>query len=251
MQELKYSKTAHFVTLTYDEKHVPRTENGFKTLKKSDFQDYMKRLRKLFPNETLKYYAVGEYGTKRKRPHYHAIIFNCTDPASIETAWVLNDELIGDVQIGDVNTDSIAYCMKYIDKKNSGANAVLLGRMDKKFARDDRIPEFSLMSKGLGQQYLTDNIKNYHRAVNDRLYVTKTSGHKVSMPRYYRNKIWTEQERKDQQGVIQFFVDKAEEKERQQVAQQFGDRLTFEQYKASQKKQIHNDFYTKLKKRKI
>lgn len=64
MQEDKNSVSAHFVTLTYDTRFVPISENGFMTLKKSDFQDFMKRLRFNTGIQGIKYYAVGEYGSK-------------------------------------------------------------------------------------------------------------------------------------------------------------------------------------------
>lgn len=112
-QELKRSVSGHFVTFTYDTRHVPISDNGFMTLRKKHFQDFMKRLRKLEPNH-LKYYAVGEYGTHNNRPHYHAIIFNVLDTGSYASAWEF-----GQIHIGHVSSDSIAYTMKYIDKSGS------------------------------------------------------------------------------------------------------------------------------------
>ena len=41
-------------------------------LKKSDFQKFIKRLRKDYD---IKYFACGEYGDKTLRPHFHAILF--------------------------------------------------------------------------------------------------------------------------------------------------------------------------------
>ena len=45
------------------------------TLRKRDYQLFMKRLRKAFPNDKIRFYAAGEYGPKTLRPHYHAILF--------------------------------------------------------------------------------------------------------------------------------------------------------------------------------
>ena len=81
--ENQYHESSYFITLTYDEEHVPRTyypdpETGEAfpalTLRKRDFQLFMKRLRKQTGQE-LRYFAAGEYGSKTMRPHYHAIIF--------------------------------------------------------------------------------------------------------------------------------------------------------------------------------
>ena len=44
-----------------------------------DLQRFIKRLRKqlskLFPNEKIRYYAIGEYGTSSYRPHWHLLLF--------------------------------------------------------------------------------------------------------------------------------------------------------------------------------
>jgi len=180
-QQQKVSVHAHFVTLTYGTHCVPISVNGFLTLRKADFQNFMKRLRKLTTND-LKYYACGEYGTRHRRPHYHAIIFNCPSSDLFAQAWTLGGDQLGGVHVGDVTSDSIAYTMKYIDKSNF------------KFAhgRDDREKEFSLMSKGLGKNYLTDDVIKYHKSSVDRLYVTETLGRRIAMPRYYRKKIYTD-----------------------------------------------------------
>jgi len=59
-----------FVTLTYDEEHLPACGS----LDKRDLQQFWKALRKKL-NVPIRYFAAGEYGTKKGRPHYHAIIF--------------------------------------------------------------------------------------------------------------------------------------------------------------------------------
>ena len=53
-----------FITLTYDDDHLPQLGNST-TLVKKDFQDFMKRLRKKenrHPNDPIRYYHCGEYG---------------------------------------------------------------------------------------------------------------------------------------------------------------------------------------------
>ena len=110
------SYTAYFVTLTYNTEKVPITRNGFMSLHKKDLQDYFKRLRKI-SSLKLKYYAVGEYGSKKMRPHYHLILFNAM-PENIISAWRLNGLEIGTVHIGTVNEASIGYTLKYMCKES-------------------------------------------------------------------------------------------------------------------------------------
>lgn len=82
--EMQDHKSSCFITLTYDDKHVPanwacslRTRKEFVsyTLDKRDLQLFWKRLRKAFPDSKIRYYAAGEYGDETARPHYHAIVF--------------------------------------------------------------------------------------------------------------------------------------------------------------------------------
>lgn len=178
MQEDARAYNSFFVTFTYDTDHVPISDSGFMTLRKRDFQLFMKRLRKHEHPGVVKYYCVGEYGTKTWRPHFHAIMYN-VDIAKVEEEWYL-----GAVHVGDVTQGSAAYTVKYISKEKRIPH----------FSGDDRVPEFSLMSKGLGSGYLSDEVVRWHKRSFDRNFVTIPGGGKLSMPRYYRNKIFDEDE---------------------------------------------------------
>lgn len=172
------------------------------TLRKKDFQNYMKRLRKMIPAGCmpLKYYAVGEYGSQNRRPHYHAIIFNCPDDQLFAQAWSLGDKQFGGVFVGTCTGDSIAYCMKYIDKQSFRSV-----NLRHKHRRDDRVLEFSLMSKGLGSQYFEDpHIRQYHASDLSRNFLTKPSGHKIPLPRYYRVHLYDKQQLEEQRELIEF-----------------------------------------------
>lgn len=191
-QEMKISTSCHFLTLTYDNDQVPLTKNNMMTLDKSDLQKYWKRLRKLNRKSKIRYYAVGEYGGTTRRPHYHAIVFNSTYDALVD-AWSINGKPIGHVHIGNVSPASIAYTTKYIDKDS---------RIPE-HANDFRQKEFSTMSKGLGENYITSQVKAYHKASLSRNYVTRPGGVKVPLPRFYRDKIYTEKEKRRQVTYIQ------------------------------------------------
>jgi len=81
LQEMYVSESAYFLTLTYDNENVPRNESGIPILNKRDLQLFKKRLRKFnkkYTKVSVRYYSVGEYGTRSYRPHYHSIIFNVT-----------------------------------------------------------------------------------------------------------------------------------------------------------------------------
>lgn len=193
-QEAKNHDNRYFVTLTYDPVHVPITPNGFMTLKKEDVKRYMKDLRNTYRYKQkgkyyydkvpkIKYYFVGEYGSKGHRPHYHAILFGA-DEDNIVNAW---DK--GNVQIGTVTEASVAYTLTYLIVKSS---------LDKKHARDDRIKEFQLMSKGLGEGYITDEvIKSYKKDIY-KMHILQEDGTKIGIPKFYRDKIFSDKEKSKQ-----------------------------------------------------
>lgn len=188
VQEDLSAVSAHFITLTYDTNYVPITKSGLLTLKKRDLQLYIKRLRFLEEGSPykIKYYAVGEYGTKRNRPHYHLILFNVFNDDNIKAAWSLNQIPIGDVHYGNVTGASIGYTLKYISKPSKAG----------RHPRDDRQKEFALMSKGLGSCYLKPNMIAWHKDdLENRMYCQTVGGVKLSMPRYYKDKIYDEDER--------------------------------------------------------
>lgn len=204
-KEVQRAKNAYFVTLTYDNEHVPISKNRFMTLDKSHVQLFIKTIRN---NENriakrlgrkspvfgkLTYFGVGEYGSEGSRPHYHLLIFNChrqgiTDAWSHTTGSDRTAPRIarGAVWFGnDTSPAAIGYCLKYISKA---------GKIPE-HARDDREKEFALMSKGIGSNYLTDDMVKWHKNdLFDRYYVPIEDGKRIAMPRYYKNKIYTPSE---------------------------------------------------------
>lgn len=224
------STSAHFVTLTYGTNDNPGghiTPNGYKTLVKSDFQKFVKilrnqyRYRKINPSTgrlkyyydktpKIKYFACGEYGTRRQRPHFHAIIYNTTHDL-ITKSWTH-----GFVHIGTVTGASIAYTLKYMHKPKY-----------KFTGDDDRIPEFQLQSKGLGINYITPQVIKYHQSDLSRLYVTALGGQKYPMPRYFRNIIFTEAQRKQQARNAQTLQIELLHKSQTAHIQEHGDLKTY------------------------
>lgn len=196
--ELQYHKSSFFVTLTYDDEHLPLTffgepETGeahpAATLRKADFQKFMKRLRRN-TGQGLRFFAAGEYGSKTFRPHYHAIIFGlelddlqvykCSPQGftyytseTMQKAWPL-----GFVVVGDVSWETCAYTARYICKKLKGQESVF-------YDLHNIEPEFSLMSRkpGIGRQYFDDHPELFQY---DFLNVpTEKGGKKFRPPRYF------------------------------------------------------------------
>lgn len=179
MEEDKISSSSYFITLTYDTKYVPLSKSGYMNLNKRDVQLFMKRLRRDNDNN-LKYFLCGEYGEKTERPHYHLILFN----AKIDT--IQENWAKGQIHYGQVTEASVGYTLKYMAK---------IGKIPK-HKNDDRLPEFQLMSKGLGKSYISPKFIAWHKAdIENRVYCNIKDGKKISMPRYYKDKIYSREER--------------------------------------------------------
>jgi len=168
VHELDSWDRSSFVTLTYDDDHLPL----YSTLRKEHLQLFLKRLRKNLRGRRIKYYAAGEYGEKGGRPHYHLILFGVGygDVNILESSWTL-----GLSHVGTVTHDSIQYVAGYIQKKLSGPAAESYGRRD---------PPFQLQSQGLGLEFVTENAEN----IIQRLDITMFGKH-VGIPRYYKKKL--------------------------------------------------------------
>lgn len=170
MQEYKVSRSAYFVTLTYDRKNLAKADYQ---LSKRDVQLYLKRLRKNDSSNRIRYYAVGEYGSDTQRPHYHILLFN-TSELHVRKSWQK-----GIVHVGSVTEASVSYCLKYI--------------VQPELALKGKQKPFSLMSRGygIGAHYLDDAIIAWHRS-GDKNY-TVIQGRQGRLPRFYKDKIWPQQ----------------------------------------------------------
>lgn len=187
-QEYLISTSGLFLTLTYDNLNLPISSNGLPTLNKDHHQQFIKNLRnnctrKYLNANKLKYYGVGEYGSKTQRPHYHYIIFNLPKTLlhedRIDPIWKK-----GISHCGTVSSKSMAYVTGYLQKNLKQEN---------RNSSDDRLAEKSYMSKGLGKNYITEGKTNYYKK-KLHPYLVHQDGQKLSMPRYYKNKFYTEEE---------------------------------------------------------
>lgn len=200
MYELSTSEVASFITLTYNNDHLPAD----KGLHVEDLQDFWKRLRINLKREfhefapKIRYYACGEYGEEQKiyfspgavkphgRPHYHAIVYglddlNDTHREILRKSWQLCDSFMFDKERGkdsgmqEVTPDDICYVCGYVQKK-------LNGELGKEVYGEASKP-FSTCSQGIGLDFAVQN--------KDRLVAngyTYFKGHKLSIPRYFCEK---------------------------------------------------------------
>ncbi len=175
VHESKYYEKKCFVTLTYNNECLPKDYS----LKKKELQKWIKRLRKR-TKAKIKYYACGEYGTQKWRPHYHIIILGLglEDRNQIEDTWGN-----GFVHIGTVTSNSIKYTADYTTKTEIGKWA------KEYYGRSGREPPFRIMSKGIGLKYAKEQkeqLKEYREI--------KLQGYNRAIPRYYVEKLGIDKE---------------------------------------------------------
>lgn len=182
--ELKNSKSAKFLTLTYSEDKLPK-DGG---LVMTDMQLFIKRLRKKEPKK-IKYYYVGEYGSVNKRPHYHMILFN----SSIDDYSGIWNK--GFCYIGSVTQGSIRYTLKYMNKE-------LFDENYKEYDKLYIIPPFAHMSQKLGANYIEER-KEWHSKDVNRNFAVIQGGTRIGLPRYFREKLYNKAERNFQNKQFQ------------------------------------------------
>lgn len=105
--ELQLYSVASFVTLTYADKYCPPTLSRGPDGHLSRFIRYLRR-----DVGKFRFFACGEYGERRYRPHYHAILFGTENREAIERSWSK-----GFVEVSPVTPARISYVAGYCSKK--------------------------------------------------------------------------------------------------------------------------------------
>ena len=168
-----------FITLTYDEQHVPYyidEEDGVFEMRasKADVQKFIKRLRK--QGYKFKYFIVSELGPKEGRPHYHGIFFSNEKikESDIQEKWNK-----GFTSSYPASPGAMRYVTKYILKGN------------------DRNNNFMLCSKrpAIGASYVKyQTAIDTYRKTDDGVYAFSmpvVGGKLCPMPRNYKKKMKT------------------------------------------------------------
>lgn len=174
-----------FITLTYADNPL--------SLRKSDFQKFMKRLRKALSPLKIRYFMCGEYGEQFDRPHFHACIFGWRptdlEPVSARDGVVLyKSQFLADIwsfgftTVGDVSFESAAYVARYINKKVTGTSAhEHYEFVDEHGEVIDRLPEYCDMSRRPG---IASGWYDLYKSDLDKDFLT-LRGNKMRPPRFY------------------------------------------------------------------
>lgn len=139
---------------------------------------FLERVRKE-TKKSIKHWCVTELGEKKDRIHLHGIFFGQKSAELIRKHWKYGFVFIGDY----CNTRSVNYMSKYMLKVD---------------IKHPTFKQIVLASAGIGAGYF-DRLaylwqKQNYKNINVATY-TFRNGTKMAMPKYYKNKIFTEKER--------------------------------------------------------
>lgn len=200
--ETQTHRHAWFITLTYDETHVPYDGS----LDPEDLRDFHRTLRD--SQGKLTYFGVGEYGDQESRPHYHTLCYGPDIPdlrlkpdrdgtpvfesAYIKDIW--RDR--GNVLIGSITMASAQYVAGYVQKKvDYQKNPDMYYRVNEETGELFEVrKEFSRMSRrpAIGKRWIQRNWREVY--AHDRVVI---KGVESKPPRYYDK--WMETDHSEQE----------------------------------------------------
>ena len=208
-----------FVTLTYDQHHLPADQS----VSAAEWKRFADRLRQRIG--PFRYMMCGEYGDKKLRPHYHALIFSTAfvddrypsprarpgqityESPTLSKAWPF-----GFAEFGGVSWESARYVAGYVTKKRRERR--LGGAPEPRYTRTygpyswQVKPEFGNASRrpGIGRAW----IERYWQDVYPADRVVTPDGREAKPPKYYDNwakenipEVWEEVEAKRNKEVAE------------------------------------------------
>lgn len=190
IQELKHDPKAHFVTLTISTENVQALTTtvqekesiwGYSLdneLAKLSVKRFRERWRK-HHRKSPKHWLITELGqTATEHLHLHGFIWTA-HPERIEQQWQYGFVFLGKY----VGERSANYCVKYFlksDNKHQSYKPIILA------------------SPGIGKHFAESvdaELAKYTGPESTREYAVTRTGHKIYLPKYYRNKLYTEEQR--------------------------------------------------------
>jgi hypothetical protein len=186
-EEIRDNKNGKFVTLTFSDEELQKIDdkidkevqgynrdNAICSYAVRHFTENWRKTHK----KTIRHWLVTEIGgTRSERIHLHGILFTDNEE-EIKKKWKYGFVYIGEF----VNEKTINYIIKYINKA------------------DEKHKEYNskvYASKGIGKNYLERKDSKRHKYKEKETIETyKTrAGLELALPIYYRNKVFTEEER--------------------------------------------------------
>ena len=183
-EEIRENTDAHFVTLTFSEESLQKLSEELKTqdvdaISTIAIRRFTERWRKKYKTAP-RHFLINELGHENtERLHFHGLLwYDKEKAAEVESIWSYGIIVVGEY----VNEKTINYIVKYITKLDSDHKT---------------FEQHIFASKGLGKSYLKrpNARNNAYKGLKTKEYYTLPNGARVNLPIYYRNHIYTEEQR--------------------------------------------------------
>lgn len=198
LEEIKDKRKCNFVTLTFSpeslEKLLKRfqVKNECSAIAGKAIRLFLERYRKKY-KRSIKHWFITELGEEEsERLHIHGLMWEIPDDKEIEELWGYGNVVIDKRA---VTTKTVNYCVKYMVK---------IDHKHKNFRNQ------IFCSAGIGKGYLgryNSSLNIFRGSETDESYVLP-NGSRVALPIYYRNKIYSDEERE------QLWLNKLDKNER-------------------------------------
>lgn len=197
--ESKQHEHNAFITLTYDDNHLPAGGS----LDPKECRYWLDRMRKRVGYSSLRFYLVGEYGDLSFRPHYHVALFgfpccefgetrldlrrrplaNCCQSCTIvHETWAR-----GNIFVGELSIESAQYVAGYVTKKMTSKFDERLGGRYPEFSRQSRMPGIGAgAADDIASELLKFNLEQRSTDVPSEL---RYNRRKLPLGRYMKRKI--------------------------------------------------------------
>lgn len=189
-EEIRTDKTGLFVTFSFSDESINQLEKDLNTnlkgynldnqILKLSVKRFLERWRKKY-KISIKHWFVTELGqTNTERIHIHGLIFTNHSLKTIEEIWKYGNVWIGDY----VNEKTINYIIKYVHKTDPKHKYYI---------------PLVLCSPGIGNNYINridSKTNKFNKDKTNETYTTRT-GIKLRLPIYYRNKLYTDEQKEE------------------------------------------------------
>lgn len=221
LEEIKDNKNGVMVTLTFSNESIKKISAGMHNISGYErdnaiaskaveyFCERWRKKYKKYPRHWL-VTELGHQGTENI--HLHGIIWTNESAEEISEKWQYGYTWIGDEKQGGwVNGQTVNYIVKYVTKTD--------------VQHKEYNPKI-YASKGIGKGYIkrhNSNINAYNGEKTKEYYQAE-NGYKMAMPMYYRNKLWTEEQRE------KLWIKKLDEEKRYVDGQEIDTKKGTEEY---------------------
>jgi len=193
LEDVRHNKNGKFITLTFSNESITDLSKEIETLEGYNLDNaiatlavrrFLERWRKKY-KKSLRHWLITELGHNgTENLHLHGIVWTNESLDEVEKHWQYGFvwKGKGEKKENYVSEKTVNYLTKYVTKQDKD---------------HEHYTAKILTSAGIGAGYIEriDSNKNKFKGKDTNETYTTRSGHKIAMPIYWRNKIYTDEER--------------------------------------------------------